>query len=221
MNLRKTIKRIATPILQPLSKWYLSKERAFEYQGIKIKVLPSVFHPGLFISTKILLQFLSDKPLRNKTFLELGAGSGIISILAAKKGAQVTASDINPTAIRNIESNARQNEVNLQLIHSDLFDRFPQRCTFDWVIINPPYYPNQPANEGEYAFFCGPKFEYFQKLFAQLPHFKNEQSTIFMILSEDCDRQNIEKIARKHQLHLTQIFEKKVLGEWNYIYQIY
>ena len=38
-------------------------------------------------------------PLHGKIFLELGAGNGLISIYAAKKGAKVTATDINPVAV--------------------------------------------------------------------------------------------------------------------------
>jgi release factor glutamine methyltransferase len=38
-------------------------------------------------------------PLKNKHVLELGAGSGLIAIKAAKEGALVTATDINPVAI--------------------------------------------------------------------------------------------------------------------------
>ncbi|WP_163111277.1 methyltransferase, partial [Acinetobacter baumannii] len=66
---------------------------------ITIKIHPDVFPPQLTFSTKILLDFVNEMNLDNKTFLELGCGSGIISLLAAKKKALVTASDINQTAL--------------------------------------------------------------------------------------------------------------------------
>src|SRR5690349_10739303 len=94
-------------------KWYLSKPRKFTYQNIETTILPDVFHPGFFHSTKMLLEFLDHQDVHGKQFLELGCGSGIISVSAALKGAQVTASDINPKAVENVLLNANKNRVEI------------------------------------------------------------------------------------------------------------
>src|SRR6218665_2258260 len=99
MHLRKKILNAFHPLLKPISAWYLSRTRIYKYDNISVRIHPGVFHPGLFFSTKLLLEYLKGQPIQEKHLLELGAGSGLISVVAAKRGARVTGSDINPTAI--------------------------------------------------------------------------------------------------------------------------
>jgi len=78
--------------------------------------MPGVFHPGLFFSTKLLIEYISEYDLNDKNILELGAGSGLISVYCAKLKANVTASDINPIAVENINQNAKLNSVNIKVV---------------------------------------------------------------------------------------------------------
>ncbi len=148
--------------------------------------MPGVFHPGLFFSTKLLIEYISKYNLKDKNVLELGAGSGLISVYCAKLKANVTASDINPIAVENINQNEKLNSVNIKVVESDLFDRIETK-EFNYIIINPPYYPKNPNNEEELAWFCGNDFQYFRKLFDQMGNYVNSDSKIIMVLSEDCD----------------------------------
>lgn len=189
----------------------------YESEDIKIKLAPTVFHPGLFFSTHILYRFMKEKDLLGKTVLELGAGSGFISIGLAKMGAKVTSSDINPEAITTIRESAQANKVVLTCMESDLFDQIPKQ-TFDFILINPPYYPKAPSNAQEMAFYCGAEFEYFEKLFSQLgSYFTNGQ--VYMILSNDCDIQRISTIAQENKLKLETSYETSKWGEQNIIYE--
>ena len=90
-------------------------------ESICVQVHPGVFPPHLTFSTKILLDFIKDIELKNKTFLELGCGSGIISLYAAKKNAIVTATDINETALEYLKKNAHKNNLFVTVQYSDLF----------------------------------------------------------------------------------------------------
>ena len=216
---RKILKRILFPILKPLFDLYLNRTRTYSSHNLKIKVFPGVFHPGLYISTEILLDFLDQKPLPGKTFLELGAGSGLVSLFAAQKGARVTASDLNTRAVENIRKNSQINNLDLTIIHADLFDEFPPQV-FDWIIINPPYYPKKPQNEKEMAFFCGENFEYFHKLFSQLKTFSHTNSFVYMILSQDCDLGKIESIANSSGIKWVIEEKRQKWGEWNYIIRL-
>ncbi|MEZ4775419.1 MAG: methyltransferase [Bacteroidia bacterium] len=218
-SLRQILKRLLFPVLRPLADWYLGRTRKFTWKNIEVTVVPGVFHPGLFISTKILLNFLLEQTLSGKKFLELGAGSGIISVFAAKQGAIVTASDISLAAVSNIRSNAANNGVIITTIHSDLFEALPEE-KFDIIVINPPYYPRKPQSEKEYAFYCGEEFEYFERLFKDLPGYISSESATWMILSEDCDLQRISRIAANNHLAMEEIFREKQWGEWNYIFQL-
>lgn len=214
--MRSIIKKITHPFLKLGLGLYYLKPRKYCYENICVKVHPDVFPPHLTFSTKILLDFISKIDLNNKKLLELGCGSGIISIYAAQKGALVTATDINLKALEFLHRNSIQNNVQLNILYSDLFDKI-EDLNFDYIIINPPYYPKDPKNTKEQAWFCGENFDYFQSLFCQIKE-KNIQSKIYMILSQDCKIENILKIAREQQIFLNVIKEVKTYGELNFIY---
>ena len=146
--MKSYLKKIFFPVLSTAYNLYSSKERSYCYKEIKINILPGIFHPGLFFSTKILIEYLSKLELKNKTILELGAGAGLISVYCARRDAIVTASDINPTAITNIINNAELNNVKIKAVESDLFDKI-ESIHYDYIIINPPYFPKTPKSVKE------------------------------------------------------------------------
>ncbi len=218
--MQKSLLHFMTKPMRAGVKWYLSKPRDFKYNNISITILPSVFHPGFFYSTKIVLDFLSTQALSGKKLLELGCGSGLIAVFAAQKEAEVTASDINTKAIENVLLNAKRNNVIIEAIHSNLFAQLPL-TKWDWIVINPPYYPSDPVNEAEHAWYCGQEHQYFENLFRSLANYSQPESKVLMILSEVCDMQKIFSIAYNQNFVLEMISEKKVWVDGkNYLYWI-
>ncbi|TND09030.1 MAG: rsmC [Bacteroidetes bacterium] len=206
---------------RPYVTWYLKKPRRYNRAGLSMLVQPGVFHPGFFFSTKFLLTFLEEKKaaLKNKTFLELGAGSGLLGLFAGKHGAKVTASDISKTAVENIVANAASNHIAITAVHSDLFDRIDPQ-TFDFIVINPPYYKKKPATEAEQAWYCGEELEYFQELFSQLGNYMHPASEVYMILSDDCDLEGIRSIASQRQFGMKPETSKRIAWEINTIFRL-
>jgi release factor glutamine methyltransferase len=182
-------------------------------------ILPGVFHPGFFFSTKFLISEIEKENLYKKTFLELGAGSGLISFVAEKLGATVISTDISEIALRNLELNKSTLHSKIEIVKSDLFDSIPQ-THFDFIIINPPYYPKKVENENQLAWYCGEHFEYFEKLFKQLAQRKTLIGRILMVLSEDCDIIKIRNLARENGFEMKERIKKKFYWEWNYIFEI-
>ena len=218
-KLRSIIKRLTKPFLNAGLKFYYRKSRKYSYQNIEVLVHPEVFPPHLTLSTKILLDFISEMDLQNKTFLELGCGCGIISLFSCKKGALVTASDINEIALEYLEKASEKNNLKVDCVYSNLFENLQER-TFYYIIINPPYYPKNPKSTKDQAWFCGEKFEYFENLFKQLPQFISEENHTYMILSEDCNIDKIKRIASGNNLSLETVFELKTMRELNIIFSI-
>ena len=70
-----------------------------------------VFHPNLYFSSKLLAEHIAGLDLENKGILDIGCGSGILSLVAASKGACVTSVDINPQALEATNENAKRNNL--------------------------------------------------------------------------------------------------------------
>lgn len=217
--MRGLIKHIVSATYKPLLVKYLAKTRTYSYKGIHLEVPPQVFHPGFFFSTKLLLRYISKEHLHLKTFLELGAGSGLLSIYAAKRGAFVMATDINPSSIECINLNAEENGVEIRTILSDVFDNVSPRH-FDYILINPPYYKKKPSSFSEYAWYCGENGEYFQKLFKGLADFVDESSEVIMVLCDGCDLQMIKFLAAKNSFNMKCVRTYTTIMERNYIFKI-
>lgn len=217
--MRGLIKHIVSATYKPLLVKYLAKTRTYSYKGIYLEIPPQVFHPGFFFSTKLLLRYISKEHLSHKTFLELGAGSGLLSIYAAKKGASVVATDINPVSIGCVNLNAEENAVEVKTILSDVFDNVsPQH--FDYILINPPYYRKKPSSFREYAWYCGENGEYFQKLFKGLADFVDEDSEVIMVLCDGCDLQMIRYLSEKNSFSMKCVLTYTAIMERNYIFKI-
>ncbi|SRR6266567_6089207 len=90
--------------LQPLVFKYWLKERSqntvsTRVEGFTLTVFPTVFHPRYFGSSSISARFVSSLDLAGKSFLDVGCGSGLVALCAARGGAQVTAVDVNPEGL--------------------------------------------------------------------------------------------------------------------------
>jgi release factor glutamine methyltransferase len=217
--MRGLVKYIMGATYKPLLTKYLSKTRTYSYKGIHLQIPPQIFHPGFFFSTKFLLRYISKDHLNGKTFLELGAGSGLLGVYAAKRGAVVVATDINPSAIQCIQTNAEENGVEITTILSNLFDTVPHQ-QFDFILINPPYYKKKPASVSDYAWYCGANGEYFQKLFSNLNRYMNDRSNVLMALCDGCDILLIKKLAAESSFYMKCVHTKETLIEKNYIFKI-
>lgn len=78
-----------------------------------------------------------------KSVLDMGAGCGILGILAAEKARDVIAVDVNPYAVRCAKENAVLNNVRgkLAFVQGDLFTWLSEKALFDVILFNAPYLP--------------------------------------------------------------------------------
>ncbi len=92
------------------------------------------FGTGLHPTTQQALEALSTLPLEAKSLLDVGTGSGILAIAAAKRGASpVVAVDTDPYAVEAARENAERNGVAIPVGSGSAVD-VPGR--FDLVIAN-------------------------------------------------------------------------------------
>ena len=217
--MRPAIKNIVAHTYKPFLEKYLSKKRIYTYGNIRLHIPPEVFHPGFFTSTQFLLRYIKSLQLQGKKFLEPGAGNGLISIYAAKHRAKVTATDINPIAIEYLKINRVENNAQLNIIQSDLFENIPLQ-QFDIIAINPPYYKKDPQTLLDHAWHCGINGEFFYRLFSQSPNFVHENSEVIMVLCDGCDLKMIGDAANQNGYKIRCVQTKQSLIEKNFIYKI-
>lgn len=74
------------------------------------------FGSGHHASTAMCLEFLSEMNIQGKTLLDVGCGSGILSIASCKLGAQVYACDTDENAIKECNKNILLNGVMLNAL---------------------------------------------------------------------------------------------------------
>jgi release factor glutamine methyltransferase len=78
--------------------------------------------------------------------LEIGGGLGLASVLAAKGGATVTATDVLPEAVEILRANAALNGVTIDARLGDCYAPVAGE-RFDVICTNPPQMPTPPGRE--------------------------------------------------------------------------
>lgn len=78
------------------------------------------FGTGHHITTRLILGYLLDADLEGKSMIDVGTGTGILSILAKMRGAaRVDAIEIDPPAYENACEHTRLNNVDINVILGD------------------------------------------------------------------------------------------------------
>lgn len=128
---------------------FLSRKDAkiCQWNGLELIVPPTVYPPRE--DTDLLHKVLKDlKPFGSKRLLEIGSGSGALSIAAAMSGWAVDACDINPYAVIATQQNAQALDVSIRVSEAGIG---PEEASsmmqawdsgaYDVVLWNMPYIP--------------------------------------------------------------------------------
>jgi release factor glutamine methyltransferase len=99
---------------------------------------PGSFYPARE-DTFLLVPF--TRVAAGSTLLEIGTGAGLIALEAARAGARVVATDLNPWALKHLRDRARSEGLPISVVRTDLAAGLGR---FDRVLANPPYLPTAP-----------------------------------------------------------------------------
>jgi release factor glutamine methyltransferase len=121
--------------------------------GVPLLVTPSVFNPklprtGAFLAAQIDSRLVS----RDAEVLDMGTGSGVCAVFAARYARRVVAVDINLAAVRCTGINSMLNDLEhtIEVRHGDLFAPVAGE-RFDLILFNPPFLRGMPRNDRERA----------------------------------------------------------------------
>ncbi len=134
-----TIKTIVTEHRKPvcaMSLFLLGSERRnykFRDDVITLDLNQNIFPPSEQ-GAKNFLKVIETYP--NETVIDIGTGSGILGIAAAKMGSKVWATDIHQDAVSIARHNARINNVKVKVEQANYFGSHKKK--FDVIIANLP-----------------------------------------------------------------------------------
>jgi release factor glutamine methyltransferase len=151
--------------------------------GLSLVVLPDVFNPKLLRSGALLVSVVARAGLvpPGSRVLDLGCGSGAAGLAAARAGGRVTATDINPAAVRCARANALLNDLDVEVREGDLFAPLGDQ-RFDVVLFNPPYYRGVPRSALDRAWRSADIIERFSE---ELDEHLTPNGRALVVLSSD------------------------------------
>lgn len=187
--------------------------------GRPIVVLPGVMNPALFRTGEVLAGILSPEWIpEGSTVLDMGTGSGVCAVFAARWAERVVAVDVNPHAVRCARINALLNEVDdeVEVRQGDLFE--PVRGErFDVVLFNPPFLSDAPKTEFELA-LRSPGI--LRRFATGLRDHLREDGTALVLLSSIGDEGEQLRILRDGGLGVEPVQRRNVFAETLTVYRI-
>lgn len=215
---KRVIKILRDFSVRPFVDWYYKSPRNFVFQSVHVPVFPTVYRPNFNGTTKALLNYLSTLEINGKTVLDLGTGSGAIAAFCAEKGALVTATDIQEDVVVQVANLAREQELNIISVYSNLFENLD--FTFDYICINPPFVNKPVTHTTQYGLHCGRNFQYFEQLFKQIRIRDISKTKVIMVLPEEAEMFAICFRAKKYRLEMKTVKIVHQGLDTSYIYQI-
>lgn len=144
-------------------------------------VLPGVFDPVLTKVGAWLAKVMPAHVRPGERWLEIGTGSGVVACALARAQARVTATDIDPAAVRNARLNAALGELDVDVREGDLFEPVGDE-RFDVVVANLPFWPVSGTHLPlGHAFAAGDDYAILRRFAAG---FSARAPTAFTVLSE-------------------------------------
>jgi release factor glutamine methyltransferase len=168
--------------------------------GFRLTVPPTVFHPGLFLTSETFAGFIDSLDLSGKTVAEVGTGTGILALAAARAGASaVIAADLNPNAALAAARNATANGFQGRVfgLCCTLLSPLAPMPLFDVILSSPPSYAGKPRDLEDAAWFAGAENAGVSELFDQAKARLKPGGRFYLLVTSDSDLDFYgERIAR-------------------------
>jgi release factor glutamine methyltransferase len=190
-----------------------------EVAGLPVLVLPQVFNPKLFWTGEFLAEVLDERLVPpGSAVLDLGTGTGVGALAAARSAGRVVAVDINPAAQRCAHINVLLNglESRVEVRGGDLFDPVEGE-RFDVVLFNPPYYAGHPRDPLQQAFRAA---DLPQRFAAGLGTHLRPGGYALLVLSSAGDAAGFLSEARAAGLSIQRAAEQRRVGEVLTVYRV-
>lgn len=192
----------------------INKKNKINVLGKEILILPGIFAPfwgdSLLLPTAVLKETKKDDYV-----LDLGSGTGVQGIFAAKKASKVISIDINPVAVKCARLNAKNLKLSdkITVFKSDLFSNIKDK--FDLIIFNPPFRWFKPRDILERG-SLDENYKTLRKFFREVKKYLKNNGRILLVFSNSGDIDYLKFLIKLHRFEHKIIARHKSNG-WDYI----
>ncbi len=180
------------------------------YKDLSLEIPTSVYLPRE--DSELLAEAVEQQELKGRKCLDMGCGSGLLAFVMSKKGAAVTAADVNLEAVKTTRENAESNGAGVYAVYSDLFSNIKEK--FDLIVFNPPYLPGEGSEKKELTYYGGKDGrETITMFLQQAGKFLRKNGRIFLLISTVTGEREVSGIARENGYSVKETARKKVPWE--------
>jgi HemK-related putative methylase len=191
------------------------RDRSFVLEqvgGLPLLVAPGVLNPRLMRTGEFFAEQLRPDLLpADAGVLDMGTGSGVCALFAARYARRVVAVDINPAAVRcaRINTLMHQCEDRIEVLHGDLFAPLAGR-RFDVVLFNPPFLNGVPRNDGDRAWRST---DIAQRFASGLRNHLTPMGFALVLLSNYGGAREFISQFQRHEFAMTVVAEREFVNE--------
>lgn len=152
--------------------------------------------------------------------LDMGTGSGILALKAAKKAKRVLAVDVDKNAVKSLKNRINKNKIkNVEVKYSDLFSNIKNK-KFDVIIFNPPYLPQDKGIKDRTIYGGKKGYELIEKFFSAVNEYLKNTSIILVVFSSITNRNKVDEIISDYCFEFKEIKQKHIFFETFYVYLV-
>ena len=223
----KNLKRVVKKIEKDYPVQYLIGN--VDFYGYKINVNKNVLIPRFETETLVekTIKYIEKLKLTKGSLIDLGTGSGCISIVLKKEleDLNISSLDISRKALRVAKKNAKLNRADITFIHHNLF-KFNPVNKYDILISNPPYVKESDEvsknikYEPKKAIYANDSgLEYYKHILSTCKRYLNKKSLIALEIGYDQGK-TLTKLAKKYFPKSKISLEQDLAGKDRYLFII-
>lgn len=198
-----------------------------DFYGNIINVNKNVLIPRFETETLVekTINYINKLKLNKESLLEIGTGSGCISITLKKEvpTLEITAIDISKKALLTAKKNAKLNKTKINFIYKDLF-KYNMINKYSILISNPPYIKLNDEIDAKtkyepkialYADETGLK--YYKKIF-EIGKKHLEKNFLISLEIEETQGKKLQALAKEYFSNCKIIIEKDLANKDRYLF---
>lgn len=173
--------------------------------------------------TYLMVEVLREEIQEEDEVLDMGTGTGILSLVVAENCKKVVGVDVNGEAVELARENASDNGIdNARFLESDLFEGVEER--FDLVVFNAPYLPEDKSEEnieGSEQWSGGEgATEVIERFSEEVEHYLSHHGRILLLISSITGLQETEELFAERNFKVSVERKKKIPWETLFVLEI-